>query len=303
MRQAAQHDEGEDGNKKHAENDAEFFRCNREDEVGMAIGNDALDDTLTRSATEPVATNDRFTRRVHLECVALTRPETVDTAGHVRQHEIGGDDAADAETPEHDDPEPRHTRHEEHAAPDNGGQDRLAEVRLGDEKCGHDSEGDDRKEIARNFRMTRPLCKKPCADDDESRLHEFRRLDRESADGNPPPRALHLDAEEQCKDHHQQRGDQHDDRHAAHLARRQEGQADHDCQRWHHEHGLTLNEKEAVEADTLGNGRRRREGQHQADAHQRDECRQKETVDGPEPFRDRTAINSAYHGLQPPFPE
>ena len=47
--QAAQHDEGEDRHEDEAEDDAELLAGDREDEVGVAVGDDALDRALARS--------------------------------------------------------------------------------------------------------------------------------------------------------------------------------------------------------------------------------------------------------------
>ncbi len=70
---------------RHAEDDAEFLGRDREDEVGMRVRDDALDDAFARPLAEPVAANDRLARGVDLERVALAGHELVDTARHVRE--------------------------------------------------------------------------------------------------------------------------------------------------------------------------------------------------------------------------
>ena len=67
--------------------------------------------------------------------------------------------------------------------------------------------------------LARVFGEKPRADDHESRLEEFRRLDRDAGDRNPAARALHLDADEQDRDHQHQHDAEHDQRHAPDLAR------------------------------------------------------------------------------------
>ena len=52
---ARMHDEGEQRQQREAEDDAEFLGADREDEVGMAVRQDALDRALARAAAEPAA--------------------------------------------------------------------------------------------------------------------------------------------------------------------------------------------------------------------------------------------------------
>ena len=56
--QRAQHDEGEQRDQHQAEHDAEFLGRDREDEVGVAVGQDALDGALARAAAEPAAAHE-----------------------------------------------------------------------------------------------------------------------------------------------------------------------------------------------------------------------------------------------------
>ena len=80
-----------------AEHDAEFLAGDREDEVGMAVGDDPLDRALARPDAEPAAVDDRVAAHVDLERVALAGQEAVDAAGDVREDGIGGERAADAQ--------------------------------------------------------------------------------------------------------------------------------------------------------------------------------------------------------------
>ena len=54
-RQAAQHDEGEDGDDEKAGDDAEFLRRHGEDEIRMRVGQDALERPFARPLAEPAA--------------------------------------------------------------------------------------------------------------------------------------------------------------------------------------------------------------------------------------------------------
>ncbi len=139
----------------------------------------------------------------------------------------------------------------------------------------------------------------PGADDDEGGLHEFRRLDAERADREPAARALDLGAEEQRQHHHAERDDEQDDGGAAHLARGEEGNADHDGNGRQQEGGMPLDEVEAVEVQPLGHRGARGEGQHEAYSHQQDERRQEEPVDRPEPVGHRPAFRTAHHCRRP----
>lgn len=159
--------------------------------------------------------------------------------------------------------------------PDGRRQDRLPKVGLCDQKRGNDAEEDDGEQVARNLRLPRMLGKEPRTHDDESRLHELGGLDRNAGQGDPASGALDLDAEEQRQQHHAEGDNQQDDRRAPHLARRQEGEPNHDTERGDHEGRVSLDEVERLQPDALGDRWRRGERQHEADAHQEDEHRQK----------------------------
>jgi hypothetical protein len=87
------------------------------------------------------------------------------------------------------------------------GQDRLAEVGLGDSSAITMTSRIMAKKIAGNFGLALMLGEQPGADDDEGRLHEFRRLDRDEGNGDPAARALDFHADEQHQHHHRQSDD------------------------------------------------------------------------------------------------
>ena len=83
--QAAHHDEGEQRHQHQAEHDAEFLGRDREDEIGVALGQDALDRPLARAAAEPAAAQEGFQRLVDVEGVAGGGiEEALDAPRHVR---------------------------------------------------------------------------------------------------------------------------------------------------------------------------------------------------------------------------
>ena len=84
-RKRAQHDEGEQRDQHQAQHDAEFLGRDREHEVGMALGQDALDRALARAAPEPAAAQEGFERLVDVEGVAGGGiEEALDAPRHVR---------------------------------------------------------------------------------------------------------------------------------------------------------------------------------------------------------------------------
>ena len=70
----AQHDEGEQRDQDQAEHDAELLRRDREDEVGMALGQDALDRALARPAA-------RTSRRAGRTSIAMSMLKVSPEAG------------------------------------------------------------------------------------------------------------------------------------------------------------------------------------------------------------------------------
>ena len=86
---------------------------------------------------------------------------------------------------------------------------------------------------------------------------------------------------------------------AADLARVEEGDDSIARERRDHEDDLARREMEAVEADALGDRRARREGQHDAEPHQRQEGGQEPAVDGPPPVGDGAAVETAAASVHP----
>ena len=90
LQQRAQHDEGEQRDQNEAKHDAEFLGRDGEDEVGVAVGQHALDRALPRPAPKPAAAQERLDRAVDLEGVAGGGiEEALDAPGDVRDREIG----------------------------------------------------------------------------------------------------------------------------------------------------------------------------------------------------------------------
>ena len=101
-KEAAQHDEAEEQDQRHAGDHAELLAGDGEDEVGVGVGKDALVDALARTASEPAAREDALQRRVDLEGVDdAARRVGIDEAQHalmhVRRQLEGGETAEDAE--------------------------------------------------------------------------------------------------------------------------------------------------------------------------------------------------------------
>src|SRR5688572_25420462 len=131
----SKHDERKQRNKDEAKDDAEFFRRDGEDEVGMPVGKNTLHSPLAWTTAEPSAADEGFDRRVDLERVAGTWiEEALKAARHVRNKLIRDEYAGDRDRDESGDPDPRKPRQKEERAPDQHKQDRLAEIRLQQER-------------------------------------------------------------------------------------------------------------------------------------------------------------------------
>ena len=111
--------------------DAEFLGRHREDEVGMAVGQDALDRALARAAAEPAAAQKASIAmsiwKVSPEAGSRKRSMR---ARDVRHSEIGADKPAAADAGEPATQTMRMPGHEEQRAPDQRDQHGLAEIRL-----------------------------------------------------------------------------------------------------------------------------------------------------------------------------
>src|SRR5690606_20361990 len=70
-------------------------------------------------------------------------------------------------------------------------------------------------------------------------------------------------------------------------------------ERRYHEDDLALGEMEAVEPDALGHRRARREGQDDAQPHQRQERRQEPAIHRPPPDRNRAPVQTTCHQRAP----
>src|SRR5690606_12979765 len=120
-------------------------------------------------------------------------------------------------------------------------------------------------------------------------------------DVNPALGTLGLHAEEKCRDHQNKGTDQHQEREATHLARIEERDADHDADGRKHKDDLSCDEVEAFQANALGHGRTCREGEHNAQSHQHQKCREEPAVNRPPPGGDAACIGPADHWFVPPI--
>src|SRR5436305_7210147 len=68
-RQPTEHDESKQRDQNHAGYDAEFLAGDRENEIGMAVGKDALQRAFARSFAEPAAADETFKRGIDLKRV------------------------------------------------------------------------------------------------------------------------------------------------------------------------------------------------------------------------------------------
>ena len=96
---------------KQTGDNAEFLRRHGEDEIGMRIGQNALDRAFARPFAEPAAGMKTVDRGIDLESVddAMRRAridEFDDAGAHMRHEFIGEQHAADADAADAGDPEP-----------------------------------------------------------------------------------------------------------------------------------------------------------------------------------------------------
>ena len=142
-------DEGEQRDQNEAEHDAEFLGRDREHEIGVALGQDALDGALARTAAEPAAANEGFGGDIDVESVAGGRIEkAVDALGDMRNGEERGHQADAGGGGEPDHPDEAHARHIEQRAPDQRDQHGLAEVGLHHQQRHDDDEQHQRQLLA-----------------------------------------------------------------------------------------------------------------------------------------------------------
>ncbi len=116
--EAAQHDKGEEPRERDAEQEAELLPRDREDEVGMRVGQHALEGALAWTLAEPGPRHEAVHRRVDLEGVAGARAvrgiEEVEDAVTHMGHELVGEKHRDrARAAEADHPEQVQPGHEE----------------------------------------------------------------------------------------------------------------------------------------------------------------------------------------------
>ena len=299
-RQRADHDKGIKRHQRQTERDAEFLRRHREHEVGMALGQQPLDRALARTAAEPAAAHEAFSRDVDVESVAGRRiEEFLDAGRHMRHREIGGGqpDAGDAGDAEH--PDQPHAGHEEQRAPHQHDQHGLAEIRLDHQQRHHQQQQQQREGVGRHVGALGQFAEQPGDQDDEGGLEEFRGLDVDAEDDQPAPRALDLGAEIGRRRHHDQADREHDQRQPPDLARVEERHPQKDGDGRDQIEDMPVDEIERVEPEPAGDRRRGGEREHDARQHQRADGGERQPVDRPPPFGERRALRARNHV---PFP-
>ena len=117
------------------------------------------------------------------------------------------------------------------------------------QEADHDDKEKERDAVRRHFRTLVGFTEQPGDQHDESRLHEFRRLDIDAENDQPAPRALDLGAEMRRRRHQDDADDEHQQRHFADVVRRQERGREHHRDGGNEEEDLPVDEMERVEPD------------------------------------------------------
>ncbi len=235
---------------------------------------------------------------IGVEGVGITLvEEAVDAVRCVVEEAIGEEHAqrAKAHQPEH--PEDMQAGEEKHRRPHRRDEDGLPEIRLADQRHGDEAqqhEGDQQGQKGEILPLHR-LRERPGAHHHESRLHDFRGLQVESADEDPALGTLDLGADEERGDHQSQADQEHHQSQPAHEARRQEGCSHHqDAGNDEKEH-LPVDEMEGGKAELVRHRRIGRKPEQDARDHQRREGEQQPPVNGPPPFAKGRALCAADH--------
>jgi hypothetical protein len=130
------------------------------------------------------------------------------------------------------------------------------------------------------------------AEDNEGRLHEFRRLDRQRSELKPAMRALDLGPDHQRQHHEREGAEEGDGGEAAHLTHIEERDADDRRDGRREEEELPVDEVERRQVNAHGDRRARRKRQHAADEHEAEEAEERPLVDGPPPFGKLAAVRA-----------
>ncbi|GFO81092.1 MAG: hypothetical protein A49_07190 [Methyloceanibacter sp.] len=200
------------------------------------------------------------------------------------------------------------------APPKEADQQRLPEVRLKDEEQREYGIEQDRQLEPRHVLPLLTFVEQPRREHDEGRLHELGRLQRERAELEPALGTLHLRTDKQNPDHQGDADHEDDEARASYLLRRQGRDREHDREGRNEHPDMAANEVELIQSELLGDGRARRERQHDARPHQQQQGDQHQPVDGKPPIgEDASVCTRDPHGtlilyrdalaLQHEFPE
>ena len=246
---------------------------------------------------EPAAAREAFQREIDVEGVARAAVhEALDALRDVRHGEIGADEADAGEAGEPADPDEPHPRHEEQRAPDQRDQHGLAEVGLHHQQ-GHDHQQQrQRRGVGRHLRPPRRFGEQPGDQDHERGFEELRGLHVDAEDDEPAPRALDLGAEERRRRDQEEADQEHHERDAPDLPRRQERgrQQHHDGRR--QEQDVAVDEMEGVEIEPRRHRRTGGERQDDAAQHEAEHRRQHRAIHRPPPLAEGRAYRARNHG-------
>ena len=262
----------------------------------MAVRQAALGNALARPKPEPAAVGKGFHRGIDLKGVAGGRiHKAFDAARDVRHQQIGAEQAGAGGARQSQHPDHPHARDEEQRAPHHQDQHGLAEIRLHHQQRHQHQQQHHRHRGRRHFRALGRFRKQPGRDDDEGGLCGFRGLDVDADQRDPAPRALHFRSEQECRHDQRDAHEKHDQRGAADLLGRQEGDADQHDDGGQQEQHVAAEEVKGIEPDAGRHRRARRQRQDDAGQHQRQDRGQQRLVDGPPPFGQRRAFFAGEH--------
>ena len=191
-----------------------------------------------------------------------------DARAHMRHEFIGEHDAAAPKPPRPATQNQCSPAMKNSSAPDQRDQHGLAEIGLQNQRHDRRRQQQQRQQLPGTSRRRAPSEIAQAARMTKAGLQEFRRLDAE----NPAPRALDLMAEEQRREDQRHRGEIDEQRRAPHMARRQEGQAEHQRERGDEKLGLPVDEMEGRQMQAVGDRRAAAHDQHQAQHDERPEA-------------------------------
>ena len=185
--------------------DAELLAGDGEDEVGVGVGQDALQRALARPLAEPAARHEAVHRGIDLERIAWVRRRPVDarvrgTCRCARARAAGTCRRTTAPvTPMPPMPATQsqcRPAMKNSAAPDERDQHGLAEIGLQHQRHDGGRQQQQGEGVPGTSRRRAPSENAQAARMTKAGLHELRRLDAE----DPAPRALDLDAEQQGRE-------------------------------------------------------------------------------------------------------